>query len=450
MDSELDEGTVLLKTPKGTRDLNPNEVKLREDLINTIKYYFELYGGNPIDTPVIECLDTVKNLYGEEFKKLVYTLDDFGGEKLLLRYDLTVPFSRYVVNNAINNFKRYQIGKVYRRDEPQISKGRYREFYQADFDIIGTDNKSMFQDTEIILLISDILNSVLGENTFKIIINSRSLLFDVLKFIGIQDEEFNTVCSSLDKLDKQSQEDIKNELLNDKKIDTGLVEKINDYMNLIIELNQMDITKNAKLNILREKNYISTETYDNINLFFNNIDAVGANGNIFFNPLLSRGLDYYTGIIYEAEYLDKEIMSSSIAAGGRYDNMLNKLGNRGVIPAIGVSIGVERIVTILEKKNMYKNINKKTVYVATIGENMETHKLVLINELRKQNIDVDYSYYNLKMRQQFDHVFKKGIKYMIILGESEVKSNTLKLKFIDEHKETTIARNDILRYVSGN
>lgn len=445
----MEDLNCILKSPKGTRDLNPNEVRLREKLFESIKKYFELYGGQPIDTPVIECVDTVKNLYGDEFNKLVYTLDDQGGEKLLLRYDLTVPFARYIVNNAINIFKRYQIGKVYRRDEPQITKGRFREFYQADFDIIGTDYETYIQDTEMLLLLTDILKEILGDQTFIITFNNRNLLFDVLSFIGVDKGDYNKVCSSLDKLDKKELDEVIDELIKEKQIDVNIVNKLTNYITLVKSFENSDLDTIEKLNILLEKGYIQKDTFDSMIKFINNINSVQISKYINFNPLLSRGLDYYTGIIYEAIYCDQSIMSSTIAAGGRYDNMLDRLGNRGIIPAIGLSIGIERIVTILEKTQASEiNTMKDYVYVATVGKNMETHKLVLINELRKQNINVEYSYNNkAKMRQQFEYVFKNGIKYMIILGENEVNTNTLKLKFIEDCKEITINRNDLLTYI---
>lgn len=184
-------------------------------------------------------------------------------------------------------------------------------------------------------------------------------------------------------------------------------------------------------------------------MLFNNMNSLEIK-NCVFDPLLSRGLDYYTGIIYEAIYKDHDIMPSTIAAGGRYNNMLDKLGTRGQINAIGVSIGIDRIITILETniKEMPKILHTNLVYVATVGKNLEIHKLKLIDELRKQNINVEFSYNpTAKMRQQLDYVFKNNIKYMIVFGENELISNTLKLKNILEHTEVTIKRNEISNFL---
>jgi histidyl-tRNA synthetase len=200
--------------------------------------------------------------------------------------------------------------------------------------------------------------------------------------------------------------------------------------------------------LLLQKPYITLETYNEINTFLSNLRAVDNLDCIVFDPLLSRGLAYYTGIIYEAEYIDKDIMPSSIAAGGRYDTMLDKLGTKGVIPAIGLSIGIERIVTILEAKEKKEYTIVPDVFIATVGKNMEIHKLKLACELRDKGISVDFVYNkNPKMRKQLDYVFNKKIQFMIVIGENEINNDTVNLKFIEEEKQITIPRKDICKYI---
>lgn len=448
------------KNARGTRDFGPSDIFIRQKIINILTKHFELYGGVQLDTPVIECYDTIKNLYGDEFNKQVYKLDDDNHEKTILRYDLTVPLARYVASNGLVNFKRYQIGKVYRKDDPQISKGRYCEFFQGDFDIVGHDYETMTQDTEILCLINDVLNELLN-NDYEIKINNRKLLFDVLTNCNVEYHYFNSICSSLDKLDKTDWTDIKNELLTIKLINVDIVNKISDFVNIVMlfkKENAFDpINFNNKLLIeIYNKKLITDNTFQEIKKLFDNIQYVSKinnlNNKIIFEPLLARGLDYYTGSIFEVVYKDLNIMPSTIVAGGRYDNIIGKLGNQGQIPSIGVSFGIERIVTIIQTKNESENFKFKNsipkVFIATVGKNMEIHKLGLINEFRKNNINVDFFYNkNPKMRQQFEHVFNKNIPYMVIIGENEITNNTVKVKNIKSHTEEEINKNELFNYL---
>ena len=422
------------KIAKGTRDFGPQDVLIREQIITKIKRHFLLYGLLPIDTPVFECFTSVQALYGEEFNKSVYTIDNNSEEKLIMRYDLTLPYARYLVSNGIENFKRCQLGKVYRKDAPNLGKGRFREFYQFDADITGSDNGLMIQDTEMLCLNNDIFNDLLGKGTFKIRVNSKKVLFDVLAKIHFDNKDFNTICSSLDKLDKMTWTEVCQELTLVKNFPMSQVFLLSQFVELV--------KKGITLEILLEHEFITKETYDEMSLLFSNIKSVNLES-VVFDPLLSRGLDYYTGLIYETEYFDKEIMPSSIAAGGRYDNMLALIGTKGVIPSIGLSIGIERVVSILEQisKNDLVEIPRPVVFIGTVGKDMSIHKLKLAQELRHMGILVDYLYKpNPKMREQLDQVFNKGIPLMIILGQDEITNNTVNLKCIKEKTQMTIPR----------
>jgi histidyl-tRNA synthetase len=418
------------KAPKGTRDLNTEYVTLRDNIVSIVKKNFELFGGNQIDTPVIECQDTVTNLYGEEFNKLVYTLaDQESNENLLLRYDLTVPCARYIGNAGLTNFKRYQIGKVYRKDSPQIANGRFREFMQADFDIIGTDYDTHVQDIEILCLLSKILKELLDDN-YIIKLNNRKILYDALKFCGVGSDDIISVCSSIDKLDKADFDKVKVELINIKHLNIAVVNNIEKFYN---ECVQIGTDKNLLLKKLLDANFITDTTYAEMNIIFGQLDDFSYN--VKFDPLLARGLDYYTGIIFEAKYKDANIFSSSIAAGGRYDNMLEKFSNKGHIPAIGLSVGIDRLMSVIDK-NKFNIHNTAKVFVASIGKNMEFHKLRLVYKLRSCNIKTEFLYLkDPKMRPQFDFVFNKKIPFMIVLGEDEVKNNKITLKNIRDNEE---------------
>lgn len=451
MDLQEDKRIKKTGNPRGTRDFDPEDVILREDLINKTKRLFELYGGLPIDTPVMECMRTVTGLYGEEFDKLVYELEDQGGEKLILRYDLTVPFARYIANNGLQQFKRYQIGKVYRRDQPQIYRGRYREFYQCDFDIVGGvqyADMSMLQEIETIKLMYDILNELIGKDTYKIKVNHRLVLYTIFTKLGIPPDKVGTITSTVDRMDKVSTGEFKNELL-DKGLDADHVDLLLKVLDEIGELDKLNCYK--VLSYLKDKQFIKDEMFDSMQIFLKTLDDLGILSCIEFDPLVARGMDYYTGLIYEATYNDKDIMSSSIAGGGRYDNMLGKLSSKKNIPAIGLSIGLERIVTILENTKISVKLPKPMVFVASVGKNMSIHRLKLVLELRDRGINAEMVYNaNPKMRAQFDKVFDEDsikIPYMLVIGENEINKNTVKLKIMESHKETEMPRDEALDFL---
>jgi histidyl-tRNA synthetase len=444
------------KVPKGTRDFGPPDVYIRKYLFDKMISYFEKYGGLPIDTPVIECMETVTNIYGEEFDKQVYKLEksnqneENDKEDLLLRYDLTVPGTRYMANNGIVSFKRYQFGKVYRRDTPNIKNGRYREFYQCDFDIIGSDNGQMIQETEILQLIDEILSDVLGDDTYTIKLNSKGILFKILESFNIDKEKYSTVSSTIDKLDKQSINELEAELV-EKGINETTANTLMDLLDVIIKLKD-SITPIQLLNWLVEQKIISSDDneYNNLATLFEYLNSLNILNKIDFDPSLARGLDYYTGIIYEVVYKDKSVMSSTIVAGGRYDEMYGKLGNKNDVPMIGVSFGIERIVTILEKQNKDAIINVPTpqVFVATVSKNMIMERTILCLELRRAGLRTDMLYSsNPKMGNQFNYVFENKIPFMVIIGDNEIKKNVIKIKNIDKHEEFEIGRQDGINYL---
>ena len=279
-----------MRNPTGTRDLSGQQLLYRNKIFDTFKQIAETYGAVSLDTPVMELYDTVTNVYGEEFNKLVFRLKD-STDELILRYDLTVPFARYVGMNGLRQFRRYQIGKVYRADDPQISKGRFREFYQCDFDIAGS-SESMIYDTEIIDFAHNVLTELLGCE-FTIRINHREVIYDCLKGLKVSDDNIKTVSSSLDKLDKKTIDEICDEL-RQKGIDDDTVERIRDFIN--------------------KKNYdelISDETKKSVLTL---LSLAKKYKNVIFDPLLVRGLDYYTGVIFEAYYTKKDVMESAICA----------------------------------------------------------------------------------------------------------------------------------------
>ncbi|XWV26200.1 histidine--tRNA synthetase [Tupanvirus soda lake] len=441
----------IIANATGTRDLVGTDVQIRQKIISILRTTFESMDAIELDTPVIELRSIVDQMYGEEFNKLVYELVDYkeieddSTPKQIMRYDLTVPLARYCAMNGIKALRRYQIGKVYRRDKPNIQNGRYREFYQCDFDIIGDDIGSGINDIEILDLMVRILDRLVGRGTYKIKINNKKMLVDVLLGIGIDSSKVLTICSSIDKLDKYTWDDLIPEL-ESKGISAEQLLQLKSFLNLSCD--------NVETTLDKLSIYSDKETINSMKKMFNMLNSLGIMDAFALDLTLARGMDYYTGIIYEAVYLNKSIMTSSIAAGGRYDKMIGKLGNYGDIPAIGLSIGLERIVRIIEQTNKNFCTEKNpTVFVASIGssEKVITERIKLCSDLRSMGFIVAMSNKsNPKMAAQFEVVFNRKIKYMIIIGDREIDAGQIKIKEIETKIESIFSRRDGIEFLIKN
>ncbi|XP_074580486.1 histidine--tRNA ligase, cytoplasmic-like isoform X2 [Curcuma longa] len=293
---ESNEVRRLPKIPKGTRDFGKEQMAIRERAFSIITGVFKMHGAVALDTPVFELRETLMGKYGED-SKLIYDLADQGGELCSLRYDLTVPFARYLAMNNINALKRYQIAKVYRRDNP--SKGRYREFYQCDFDIAG-QYETMEPDFEVIKVLTELLDQ-LDIGSYEIKLNHRKLLDGMLEICGVSSEKFRTVCSSIDKLDKQPFEQIKKELVEEKGLSTEIADKIGTFVK----------RRGPALEILSElkeegsqflENTGSVVALNELEILFKALEKANCLNRVVFDLSLARGLDYYTGVIYEAVF----------------------------------------------------------------------------------------------------------------------------------------------------
>jgi len=322
-DNAASSGKLVLKTAKGTRDFQPEQMAVRENVLKKIVKVFKVHGAVTIDTPVFELKEVLTGKYGED-SKLIYDLKDQGGEILALRYDLTVPFARYVAMNKVEKIKRYQIAKVYRRDQPSISRGRYREFYQCDFDIAGSYDP-MVADAECVKIVKDILNSM-DVGKFAIKVNHRQILDGIFEVCGVAPDMFRTICSSVDKLDKSPWEEVKKEMVEEKNLDSAIADKIGQYVK---RSGGQDLIDELLASELGQKSKSAKAGLEDMKLFLNYSDIFGCADVVSFDLSLARGLDYYTGIIYEAVLTDdnkddkgEEIRVGSVAGGGRYDNLV--------------------------------------------------------------------------------------------------------------------------------
>lgn len=334
------------KIAKGTRDYLPEQMMIRDQAFQIIRRVFKSHGAVEIDTPVFELKDTLTGKYGED-SKLIYDLADQGGELLALRYDLTVPFARFLALNSVGNIKRFHIGKVYRRDQPQLSKGRYREFYQCDFDIAGTYGR-MVPDSECLCVASEILASLpIGD--FGIKLNHRRLLDAILDLSGVPAEKFRTICSAVDKLDKEPWSEVKREMVEDKGLSPEVADKIGVFV--VQKGEPWTMYKSLIENAVFGKHKGALDALEDLRILFEYLEAMGKLQYISFDLSLARGLDYYTGVIYEAVCMNGNTQVGSIGGGGRYDNLVSMFQEAGkVTPCVGVSVGIERVFTLMEER----------------------------------------------------------------------------------------------------
>ncbi|XP_055371061.1 histidine--tRNA ligase, cytoplasmic isoform X2 [Condylostylus longicornis] len=444
-----------LKTPKGTRDYGPQQMALRQSVLDKIVSVFKKHGAEAIDTPVFELKEVLTGKYGED-SKLIYDLKDQGGEILSLRYDLTVPLARYLAMSKISSIKRYHIAKVYRRDNPAMTKGRYREFYQCDFDIAGSYDP-MIPDSECVKIVAEILDILdIGEYVIKL--NHRQLLDGMFEACGVPVDKFRTICSSVDKLDKTPWTEVRKEMIEEKGLDEISADKIGQYVQLHGGLELVEkLLQDEKLSKVKS----AVAGLEAMKLLLTYCHSMGLEKKILFDLSLARGLDYYTGVIYEC-VLNSEPKPSikngvpnnkdedeehgtvgSVAGGGRYDNLVGMFSKNKQVPCVGVSIGVERIFSVIEAKHIAEGKKIRTteveVYVASAHKGLHEKRLKIINDLWDQGIKAEHSYKaNPKLLAQLQYCEENSIPFAIVLGDSELERGVVKLREVSTRKEDEI------------
>lgn len=408
-------------------------------LSQTLSSIFECHGGQELDTPVFELRDILSGKYGED-SKLIYNLEDQGGEICSLRYDLTVPFARWLaMNSNVAQVSRYHISKVYRRDQPAMSKGRYREFYQCDFDIAG-EYEPMIPDAEALLITSEAFDALKIDVTVKL--NHRRILDGIFSVAGVPAEKIRSISSAVDKLDKISWEDVKKEMTEQKGLEEGVADQIGEFVRNRGSLREMLGFLEAKSKLMQNEDIKSG--VEDIALLVSYLEAYGIADKISFDLSLARGLDYYTGLIYEiitelpnskaqSKNKKQEIQVGSIAAGGRYDNLVGMYGNR-TIPCVGVSFGVDRIYTILDARQPKSKGSQPgpdvDVYVIAAGskeDGLLLERMRVTGQLTKAGIRASFMRKaNPKLVQQFKAA--KNVPITIILGAKELAAGNVRLK----------------------
>jgi histidyl-tRNA synthetase len=411
--------TINLQTLKGFRDFLPKEKIIREQIISKIKKSFHDNGFEPIETPTVEYASVLQGKSGQEADKLMYTFKDRGGRDIGLRYDQTVPTARFLSQHQHSLpkfFRRYQIQNVFRAENTQA--GRYREFLQCDCDIFGS--KSNIADAEIVATFYKTYIS-LGLNDFTIYINDRSQLVEtVAKFAKKNDDIFNII-QIIDKLDK----------IGDKLVIEELQSKFLSEKSAVELLN--NLKDNTPSKNLKEIIEIATDL------------GVPASG-IIFEPYLARGLDYYTGIIFEGKL--PELKSGSLGGGGRYDNLIQDLGGPNT-PAVGFAIGFDRTVEALKEKNILQISEKPlTVLVTIFNEKTLKHSLRVADKLRDCRIATEVYLEYDKIGKQIKFADSKNIPYVVIIGEDEMLTNTIKVKELETESEKVFSTDEFIKYLS--
>ena len=409
---------MALETVRGMRDFLP-EVKIdRDSIISIIRETFEKYGFVPLETPVLENAELLKGKYGDE-EKLIYEFKDKGGRRLAMRYDLTVPLARVVsTKNFSWPLKRYAIDRVWRYDRPQ--KGRYREFYQCDVDIIGV--KGFMADAEIIACINEALTRVgLREFTFRI--NSRELMNMLMIDVGVSNKNISRALRIIDKLDKIGKKGVEKEL--NSFLSKQTVNELMTFINL--KGSWESISKNLLID-----NPIRSEMQS----FLNTLKKFGVK-NYIIDFSLARGLSYYTGIIFEVDAGPK---IGSLGGGGRYDEMIYQLSGKEV-PATGGSIGIERVIDLLGiqgKKSL------TDVFVVPIGTATPIC-ITLVQRLRKNGVKAEVDLMDRSLSKNLDYISKQGIPYALIVGQSEIGAKKYKLKNMKTGKEQLMTFDALLK-----
>ncbi|XP_047733843.1 histidine--tRNA ligase, mitochondrial isoform X1 [Prionailurus viverrinus] len=447
---QQEKSNFIIKTPKGTRDLSPQQMVVREKILDMVVGCFKRHGAKRLDTPAFELKEMLTEKYGED-SGLIYDLKDQGGELLSLRYDLTVPFARYLAMNKVKKMKRYHVGKVWRRESPTIVQGRYREFCQCDFDIAGQFDP-MIPDAECLKIMCEILSGLqLGD--FIIKVNDRRILDGMFAVCGVPESKFHAICSSIDKLDKISWKDVRHEMVAKKGLAPEVADRIGDYVQChggVSLIEQM--FQDPRLS----QNKQALDGLGDLKLLFEYLTLFGIAEKISFDLSLARGLDYYTGVIYEAVLLQTPAQAQesfnvgSVAAGGRYDKLVGMFDPKGhKVPCVGLSIGVERIFSIVEQR--MKTFGQKIrttetqVFVATPQKNFLHERLKLIAELWDAGIKAELLYKNNpKLLTQLHYCEDMGIPLVVIIGEQEMKEGIIKLRSVASREEVAIKRENLV------
>lgn len=446
--------------PKGTRDFSPTEMVKRNYIFDTIKSVFVKYGYLPIETPAMENLSTLMGKYGEEGDKLLFkilnsgdylskanseAIDNKNSNQLIssisekgLRYDLTVPFARYVVqyqNDIQFPFKRYQVQPVWRADRPQ--KGRYREFYQCDVDVVGS--RSLLNELELLQIVEDVYKQLSIGVVVKI--NNRKILAGIAEIIHAADKMID-ITVAIDKLEKTGINKVREELES-----KGLSTKQIETLEPVLKLEGTNEEKLTKLEKILKSSETGLAGIAEMNKLFQLCKLAKLGVKVHLDLTLARGLNYYTGCIFEVKCTDMEM--GSITGGGRYDDLTSIFGLKD-ISGVGISFGAERIFDVLEHLNRFPNEVQETTKIMFVnfGEQETMYCLSVANKLRALGIKTEVFPDPSKMKKQMAYANKKNIPYVVLAGENEIKEDKITLKNMNNGQQQLIDTEKIMDYIN--
>ena len=447
--------------PKGTRDFSPLEMAKRNYIFNTIKEVFLLYGFQQIETPAMENLSTLMGKYGEEGDKLLFKILNSGDylksapDDLLenrdyihlitkisekgLRYDLTVPFARYVVmhrNEIQFPFKRYQIQPVWRADRPQ--KGRYREFYQCDADVVGSD--SLMNEVELISMIDEVFHRFGVNITIKV--NNRKVLSGIAEIIG-EPEKIVDITVAIDKIDKIGIDNVNAELL-----EKGLPQSAVDALQPLLSLSGSNEEKLDSLASLLQNSEVGMKGVEELRYVLSQAQAQQPKACIELDVSLARGLNYYTGTILEVKAQD--VVIGSITGGGRYDNLTGVFGMPGT-SGVGISFGADRIYDVLNALDLYPKdtLASTKVLFINFGDKESEVALKYVMQLRKEGIPAEIYPDATKMKKQMTYANNKNVEYVAMVGETEIANGTIALKCMESGEQENLTIHQVIQKIQG-
>lgn len=417
------------KVPKGTRDLSPQEAEMMRYITSRCENIFRLCDAQPIDTPIFELRSILMEKYGEEANKEIYELknEKEEGETLALRFDQTVPFSRYVKTNGVTKMRKYQIGPVCRRDQPNMHACRLRYFRQADFDILGSGLDKETADAECISVLNRILQSLNLTKSYTIKLNSREILGAIFDYCEIPEPLFQTICSSIDKLGKKGWDYVYNEMTTEKQLPESVATKLKDTLLR---------TKKITYNSLSKCDFLSEDLIERLRKFARLLKIFGCEKYVKLDFTLARGLDYYTGVIFEVELKKSKI--GSIAAGGRYDGLCNG------IDCVGFALGLDRVMTALQPiPKRCTTIEVKLISPDDAAENVFIYRMQVLNKLRDAGISAGSELrLESNLGTQINKALKSQIPYIVFIGVQEMKNGTVSLKDLDNRTQEEMTIHD--------